>query len=492
VLLASAVACGAVIASQPALASQQLTSHAMSVPAATVVNVSTLPPAAPGAPAAALPQLEPPAATPAADAVPAAASRVGPAAKPVLTLGTVLPSPLKGTDNAGALAPPDQAVAAGPGSVVQMVNLVGRIWTGTTVVTSFPLSSFFGTGSDSISDPWLFYDAATGRFFASIFDITHDGEAVAVSQTSNPGGAWNRYFLGNPAAGSGTCPDQGKLGVSDTMVSLGTNLFTTCAAGGSYVGAVLEVFTKSEMLAGTSPVHGTFATSGSLFSMVPAVSTSSTTTQFWAGVNPGSGNSVQVVTATGSPAAASFNLVASVGIPAFSAPPESLQKGSTATIDSGDARMERVAWQNGLLGFSFNESCVPAGDTVARACVRFADVKTATETLAWSKTIGRKLKYLFYGAPAFNSNGVLVASFCISSKKTFPGLDAIAFTKGGGASAIIPIAAGTGPETSGRYGDYSAVAIDPTTPTAFWAAGEIGFGAGFGNWGTAVAHVTVS
>ena len=62
--------------------------------------------------------------------------------------------------DAGEFEPPDLAVAAGPGFVVQMVNVAERIWrTSTTgapqVALTQPLSSLYHSGGDQLTDPRL-------------------------------------------------------------------------------------------------------------------------------------------------------------------------------------------------------------------------------------------------------------------------------------------------------------------------------------------------
>src|SRR3954453_1879450 len=49
---------------------------------------------------------------------------------PGLSPGAPLTPPLRGTDNATPLEAPDQALAVGGDDVVQLVNVVGRIWHG--------------------------------------------------------------------------------------------------------------------------------------------------------------------------------------------------------------------------------------------------------------------------------------------------------------------------------------------------------------------------
>src|SRR5207247_824557 len=103
------------------------------------------------------------------------------------------------------LTPPDPQVAVGPNHVFEMVNVIGRIYTraGGSVQT-FALRSFFGVPAGySDTDPKVFYDALSNRWFASyasyldLAGSTNDKGRLhlAISQTDDPTGAWNVYFL---------------------------------------------------------------------------------------------------------------------------------------------------------------------------------------------------------------------------------------------------------------------------------------------------------
>jgi uncharacterized repeat protein (TIGR01451 family) len=112
--------------------------------------------------------------------------------------------------NQGA-TPPDTVAAAGPTYVVEAVNqslffgskatLPGSL--SATVETFdgfFPgfTHSFWGL-SDVITDPSVNYDAATGQWIISILDVDLQNDKgylnIAVSNTSDPTGAWTKFQL---------------------------------------------------------------------------------------------------------------------------------------------------------------------------------------------------------------------------------------------------------------------------------------------------------
>jgi uncharacterized repeat protein (TIGR01451 family) len=112
--------------------------------------------------------------------------------------------------NQGA-TPPDTIAAAGPTYVVEAVNQSLFFGSKATLPNSlsgtsesfdsfFPgfTHSFWGL-SDVITDPSVNYDAATGQWIISILDIDLQNDKgylnIAVSNTSDPTGAWTKFQL---------------------------------------------------------------------------------------------------------------------------------------------------------------------------------------------------------------------------------------------------------------------------------------------------------
>ncbi len=129
--------------------------------------------------------------------------------------------------------PSDQGLCASSTNTMEINNTVIYVYSGssTTPETLAPLESLFNTpeifGADGPSDPSLsiqgdprcFYDNATNRWYASQIwldenDFTPQGWAgtwLAVSETSDPTGAWNVYFIPDLSnqTGTGTCSNLG-------------------------------------------------------------------------------------------------------------------------------------------------------------------------------------------------------------------------------------------------------------------------------------------
>lgn len=193
------------------------------------------------------------------------------------------PPGLPGVD----VEPSDQGLCANATNTVEMNNMVISVYSGSKPVTIAPLESLFGTpevfgaggdGSYSVQgDPRCFYDNSTGRWYASqiwldLADATQQGWAgtwLAVSQTSDPTGQWNVYFIPDLSnqTGAGTCNndaatnpsanpcfgDQPLLGVDANSVQISTNEYSIF---GSAPGAQANYYflSKSAMDKGATSV----------------------------------------------------------------------------------------------------------------------------------------------------------------------------------------------------------------------------------------------
>jgi len=138
-------------------------------------------------------------------------------------------------------SPPDVQVDVGPSYVMEMVNTQWQVWNKTSgsSVESGNLGTFFGTGSDGLTDPRVLYDYQSQRWFASILDTTTNKILLTASKSSDPryqsGSNW--YTTVTFRAGS-YCLDQPMIGTSDDKVALSVNAFSSCT-NPTQVGGIL-------------------------------------------------------------------------------------------------------------------------------------------------------------------------------------------------------------------------------------------------------------
>ena len=377
-----------------------------------------------------------------------------------------------------ACVPPDVQIATGPSRIVEMVNLEGEIFTKQGVFNqTFSLSAFFRTGSDSISDPKVLFDAGSGRWFASLVDITTNSVRLGVSSTNDPAGQWVFYSL---SAGS-VLPDQPILGFSDDKVAVAANDFS----GNTFVGSQFWVLNKSQLLAGITTAFFTPGSNSGEFSIHPVQSLSSTTTQYMvSGIVSRkvlSTTSLRLYTVTGIPGVSTVNVVtnnlsvSTIGTLSGGVLPGGVQPGTSATIDTADIRIQTAVWYKGVAWIGLDDACTPTGDTQLRSCIRLTKIATNTLLVSQDFDFGARLEYSFYPALSVDNNGNLMMTYGYSNATIFPSLAITGqLTTDPMGSMAMPrtLKIGTAADTSTRYGDYFGAALDPSDPSIIWVAGE--------------------
>ena len=280
--------------------------------------------------------------------------------------------------------PPDTQVAAGPNNVVELTNIVGRIFDKSgNVLSTFNLNTFFHV-SPSIfsSDPRIEYDTLSDRWLISflIFDTTDISTAqngsfnLAISKDSNPLDGFDTYFI----EGTMDFPDQPSLGFNDDKVVTGGNAFSCNpdCNDGAYEGNEFLVWNKSELLAGDAFIDTDFnppAEDPSDFPIIPAKSRSSTSTLFMISAFS---DQLNIWSVTGVPPG-SMATFTTATVTAFTDPPPAPQKnGGANPIDSGDSRREDAVFRDGHLWASGTDTCKPSGDTTTRSCLQYFEVLT--------------------------------------------------------------------------------------------------------------------
>jgi hypothetical protein len=168
------------------------------------------------------------------------------------------------------LEPPDEGLGAGNAYVANFINVAGAIYnrSGQMLVGPFYLNDFFGEDPDAnTSDPRVFYDSDTNRWFATILEyafseggpLAESHVDVAVSKTGDPTGQWVLYRIDTTNPSHSACPclaDYPILGVNMQNVYISTNEYTSCLC--AFNGAQLYAMSKSQLVAGKPAVNTVF------------------------------------------------------------------------------------------------------------------------------------------------------------------------------------------------------------------------------------------
>jgi hypothetical protein len=147
----------------------------------------------------------------------------------------------------GGCQPPDGAIAASKSYVVEGVNTSFAVYqTNGALVSGWPKNStkFFGIPNPGAcdpsgaftSDPRAYYDAVNGRFWLALLQV--QGPAIgdscaklskywlAVSDTSNPNGAWHVYAFNMDPGNTGNFADFTEIGFNNAAACFSGNMFS--------------------------------------------------------------------------------------------------------------------------------------------------------------------------------------------------------------------------------------------------------------------------
>ncbi len=394
------------------------------------------------------------------------------------------------------IAPPDVSVAVGPSQVVETTNLVLHIYdrSGNHILLT-QLQSFIGTGSyDLVSDPRVLFDISSGRYFLSLFGYDHSTNTgiiwVAVSDSSDATGAWSIYgFTESP-----TLPDYPNLGISDDKVVLTDNGFADGSSTASFIGAETRVLNKADMLAGAG-VHGvSFSPDQNHFSLAPAQSLSSTSDLYLASINslapqcgvdtaPNLQSTVTVWTVHGVPNVSAVSLTAvNLAMSGVFRPPCADQPGAAGSLDTGDNRVMRAVWKNGVLATTETTGCNWSGDSTTRDCLHSLAISTGSSpSITDQFVLGAPGYDYYYPALQIENTGNVVAVFARSATSEYASIRDMGWQLGNAASTFRGsqlLKAGNGVFSgfsrggANRWGDFFGASVDASDQSAVWVAGE--------------------
>ncbi|MCL4267672.1 MAG: hypothetical protein KJ069_31155, partial [Anaerolineae bacterium] len=407
----------------------------------------------------------------------------------------------------GSVVPPDPIMAAGPNHLIAIVNLAFEIYdkTGTSLAGPTTMASFFasvGTGcAAGPFDPNVVYDEEEDRWIiAADGDGTH--YCIAVSQTSDPLGAYNIYSVPAQPVG-GEFHDYPHTGVGDSYIVAGGNQFGGSIPGG-FEGRVWAM-DKAVMYAGGALTPVTFSTGGiegtpqplHLHGFDQGTWPSLGSTHYFA-TDPYDGCTVNIWQ-WNIPAAptivSTYDLCAATGV--ASGMPVDFPQSGGSNIQANDFRMREFEYRNGYGWIADSISCNPGGGTVD--CVRWHQVDlSGTPALVQAGVYASNGEYRTFPDLAVNHCDDMVVGYTKSSSATFPGIWYTGRESGdpaGTLQAEAELKAGEITYTAfdappHRWGDYTGMTIDPDGLT-FWYLGEYSKNiTGAARWGNYIGSFT--
>ncbi len=395
---------------------------------------------------------------------------------------------------AGSFRPYDPSGAVGPSHYIQMINSTTfKVYdkvTGTVLLTG-TLGNLWSPATANAGDPIVMYDKPANRWFLAQFGSGNQ-IYIAVSQTSNPLGAWYTYTYV-----SSQFPDYLKFGIWHDAYYMTSNQGTQ----------KVFAFNRAEILAGTPGARSIFINyspplPSGFFCPLPADAGDGTlppagtpcpilsySDNGW-GVGYSDAVNIYNMSVNWVPAipTATITLAANVATAAFNANynpswDDCVQPGTAQKLDGiGGVLMYRSQWKSWS---GYNTIVLNWGVEISASQrgIKWCEIRQNQTTGVWSMyqegiyAPGTDTRWM--GTIAMNDAGAIGMSYIRSNSTTmYPSLY---YT---GRQSCDPlgtlpiaetlIAAGTCSQTGGlnRVGDYSHMTVDPSDGITFWGTSE--------------------
>ena len=430
----------------------------------------------------------------------------------------------------GSFVPPDTMGAVGATQFMETTNGVYGIYDKATgALQSRQSAAAFWTAAGGVDglkgDARILFDKPSQRWIAAQFGATFGDIQIAVSNTSNALGGWKSTAFSGFAGGTADYPT---LAIDSKAVYIGTNNFN---AANAFAGVTLNVIARSDLLGAAAPSVGSlkqFNTplAGSVergFAIQGVNSTGPDSGRVVAAAAYANDSIRYNITNPGT-AGATQGAVTSLGLTNYKdSNTGARQPDGNRNIDPSDQRIGSNAWeQNGKIYFVYTATAV-GGD---RTEVRWVVTNAATNAVIQEGAIGDATHDFYQGSLTVNSSGQVVIGY---NRSGFSAADgnvsflARSFNSDAAGKLVqtnelllhvstvsdyhLGSAQGAPAVGRQRWGDYSAVTLDPNDDQAFWAIGQYAevwnnaagcgavnpvtgcTGTGGSSWGTWIAEI---
>jgi hypothetical protein len=407
-------------------------------------------------------------------------------------------------------APPDTVGAVGTTQYVQVVNVGLAVFDKTSnktpiygpVPTSTLWSGFGGQcETDNDGDAVVVFDKAAQRWIISQFAVgtTPYLQCVAVSQTSDATKGWYRYAF---SYGS-VFPDYPKMGVWPDAYYETFNMFT----GNTFSGSKLCAYDRSKMLTGAAATQQCFQLSSSFGGVLPSDLDGSTappsgSPNFMLNFGTNSLNLWKFHVDWGTPANTTLTGPASIPVASFTPACNGgaciPQPGTHQALDSlADRLMFRLAYRNfgTFQSLVVNHSVqIGSGKRNVYSGVRWYELRdpNGTPTVFQQGTFAPDTNFRWMGSIAQDKLGNIAVGYSVSSSSVAPSIrytGRLVNDAAGTLQAEASLFAGTGSQSGqnlDRWGDYSAMTVDPSDDCTFWYTNEYLKATGAFNWSTRI------
>ncbi|HPS62543.1 MAG TPA: T9SS type A sorting domain-containing protein [Bacteroidales bacterium] len=423
-----------------------------------------------------------------------------------------------GMTNIGGYVPPDTHGDVGFNHYFQVVNCSYAIFnkSGDKIFGPYGNSTVWSgiPNNSNDGDAIVLFDEQANRWLFSQFSLPNGSstapffQMIAVSQSPDPTGSWYRYVYEFSAM-----PDYPKFGVWPDAYYMSTNNFGTGSAG--WVGNGAYSYDRAAMLAGdptATRISFTVSPGGDGFtSLLPAdcdgAFPPAGTPNYFTYIRTGGTQRLGVYEFHSdftTPANSTFGNITYLNVTPFNGlgwgdgiP----QLGSPQLLETlGDRLMTRLQYRkfNGYASMVLNHS-VSASAGVAG--IRWYELRNSGA--GWSiyqqSTYAPDAHSRWMGSIAMDTAGTISLGYSVSSSSIYPGIRYTGRMKNDPLNQMTinekTIVDGGGSQTGNwsgrsRWGDYSAMSIDPAAPTTFWYTTEYYGSTSTSGWKTRIASFT--
>ena len=420
-----------------------------------------------------------------------------------------------GVGSSGA-APPDTNLAVGPNHVVQWVNLSFAIYDKAGVIfAGYPkagnaLWSGFGGPCETRNDgdPIVQYDSIADRWVMSQLANTSGPtfyQCFAVSQSPDPTGAYFRY-----AYTFSDLNDYPKIGIWPSAFFASYNMFHPIAGGllgYTFQGSKVCAYDRNAMLSGSSGATSVcFQLSSSFGGLLPsdfdggaANPPPAGSPNFFMNLGTNSLNLWKFTPNFSTPSSSNLAGPTNIPVSAFS---QACNGGGTCipqieTTQQLDSLADRLMYRLVYRNFGDHESIVANHSVTAGSSVgvRWYEIRSpnGTPTVYQQGTYAPDANYRWMGSIAMDKTGNIGLGYSTSGSSMHPSIRYTGRQPGDPLGlmnlAEQSIVEGTGSQLASldRWGDYSAMRIDPSDDCTFWYTTEYLAANGTFNWKTQIA-----
>jgi hypothetical protein len=431
----------------------------------------------------------------------------------------------EGVGNVNGVLPPDTQGDVGPNHYVQMSNLSFAIWDRNDIskplygpVNNNTLWQGFGGPCETTNDgdPIVLYDEHADRWMMSQFALPNFPrgpfiECIAISQTPDPTGAWHRYEF---QISSSKLNDYPKFGVWPDGYYMSVNQFKCNPFRCSWAGAGVVAFERDQMLIGGAARMVYFdleSVDSDLGGILPAdldgfVPPAGAPNPFVQVDDNAWGYSGQDQLQVwnfqvdwNNPSSSTFTFDSNLATAVFDANMCGYsrncipQPGGTPVDAISDRLMYRLQYRN----FGSHQTMV-VNHTVDvdsdHAGLRWYEMRDSGNGwgIRQQGTYAPDNDHRWMGSIAMNGAGDIALGYSVSSSSTYPSIRFTGRLAGDPLGQMTQgegeIIAGSGYQThsSGRWGDYSMMSVDPVDDCTFWYTQEYYAVVGVAPWQTRI------